>query len=77
MAKIKTGTSTIIQATRVICRMVALRGASDLATRTTPAFAAAVQALVVACMAFEALDDRPGQIDFTAPIRPGEDQTPA
>ncbi len=69
----RTGTSSIIQAVRFICRMVAIYGASDLATRTTPAFKAAVDALVLACAAFEALDDQPGQIDGTPPIRAGED----
>ena len=72
----RTGTSTIIQASRKICRMVAIYGASDLATVTTPAMAAAVTALVVACQAFEALDDHPAEIDNIAPLRPGEDGPP-
>ena len=73
MAGSRTGTPKIIQSTRVICRMVHTYGATDLSTKTTPAFAAAVAALVAACAAFEALDDYPGQIDNTGPIRPGED----
>jgi hypothetical protein len=72
----RTGTSTIIKASRTICRMVAVYGANDLALVTTPAMAAAVTALVVACQAFEALDDQPGEIDNVAPLRPGEDGPP-
>lgn len=73
MAGTKTGTPTIIRAARVICRMVGVWGAGDLATKTTPEFATAVFALVTACQAFEALDDFPGQIDSSGGIRPGED----
>lgn len=72
----RTGTSTIISAARTICRMVAIYGANDLAVKTTPEMAAAVSALVVACTAFEALDDQPGEIDNVAPLRPGEDGPP-
>jgi hypothetical protein len=73
MAGSRTGTSSIIQLTRKICTMVNVYGASDLASRTTTQFATAVTALVAACTAFEALDDQPGQIDHTTPIRSGED----
>jgi hypothetical protein len=73
MAGSKTGTPTIIKLARAICRLRAVWGAGDLATKTTPEFAAAVAALAVACAAFEALDDFPGQIDATSPIRAGED----
>lgn len=73
MAKIRTGSSTVIRLARRICSVVGRMGAGDLATRATPEFAAAVMALVAACQAFEALDDFPGQIDHTSPIRPGED----
>lgn len=73
MAKTRTGSSIIITLSRKICSVVGRFGAGDLATRATPEFAAAVLALVAACQAFEALDDFPGQIDATAPIRPGED----
>ena len=46
--------------------------AADLAAKTTPQFAAAVSALVLACQAFEALDDQPYQVDNTAPRGPGD-----
>lgn len=74
MAGSKTGTPTIIRLSRKICKMVAVYGAGNLATVTTPEFETAVLALVVACQAFEALDDFPGQIDSSGFIRPGEDQ---
>jgi hypothetical protein len=73
MAGSKTGTPTIIKLSRKICKMVAVYGAGNLASVTTPEYAAAVGALVIACQAFEALDDFPGQIDSSGPIRSGED----
>jgi len=76
MAGSRTGVPTIIKAARRICRMVGVWGAGNLESSTTPAFAAAVAALVLACQAFEALDDFPAQIDRTAPFGP-EDEQPA
>lgn len=76
MAGSKTGTPTIIRLVRKICRVRTIFGAGDLATKTTAEYAAAVAALAVACAAFEALDDFPGQIDSTSPIRAGEDIEP-
>lgn len=73
MAGSITGTPTIIKLARKICALRAIYGAGDLATKATPEFAAAVALLAVACAAFEALDDFPGQIDATSPIRSGED----
>lgn len=67
MAGSKTGTSTIYYLARKICKMVSVYGASDLATRTSSDFAAAVAALVLACRAFEALDNFPFQIDRVEP----------
>jgi len=72
MAASRTGTPSIIRLARKICHLKALWGAVDLASRTTPEFAAAVSALVAACEAFEALDDSPGQIDNTAPFFEGD-----
>jgi len=72
----RTGTSSIIALTRKICRIRAVYGAPDLATRATPEFAAAVAALALACAAFEALDDQPGEVDNVAPLRAGEDGPP-
>lgn len=76
MSKSKTGVSSIIKLVHKICNLVAVYGASDLSTRTTPAYAAAVTALVAACHAFEALDDFPAQIDATAPFG-SEDVVPS
>lgn len=70
------GSSSIIGLARKICKLKAVWGAASLATKTTPEFAAAVDVLVVACNAFEALDDFPGEIDNTAPLRAGEDGPP-
>ena len=56
-----------------IVRPCAIYGAGDLQTRATPEFKTAVLALVAACSAFEALDDFPGQVDATPPLRVGED----
>jgi hypothetical protein len=66
----RTGTPAIIKLTRKICKLVTVYGASDLAAKTSPAFQAAVTALVAACVAFEALDDYPAEIDITAPFGP-------
>jgi hypothetical protein len=73
MAGSKTGSPTVIALARHICRIKSRFGLSDLATKATPEFAAAVDALTIACAVFDALDDYPGQIDSSAPIRPGED----
>lgn len=73
MAGSKTGSPTVIALARHICRVANRYGLSDLATKATPEFASAITALVAACAAFEALDDYPGQIDSSTPIRPGED----
>ena len=70
MAGSRTGTPTIIQLSRVICRVVSKLGAQDLAAKTSPEFKLAVDALVLACRAFELADDQPGQIDGTSPAGP-------
>ena len=75
MAASRTGTSSIIHYSRRICKVAAVYGAYDLAARTSPEFQAAVNALMAACRAFEALDDKPAEIDNTAPYGP-EDLTP-
>lgn len=66
----RTGTSSIIVLARKICKMVAIYGASDLSARTSPAYQAAVFALVSACAVFEAADDKPGEVDRTPPAGP-------
>lgn len=70
MAGSRTGTPSIIKLARKICKLKNLLGASNLAASTTPEFAAAVAALVVACAAFEALDDFPAEIDTSSPYGP-------
>lgn len=73
----RTGASSILAASRKICRMVGLYGTSGFFAKTEDAvFTAAVAALAAACQAFDALDDYPGQIDQTPPTGP-EDETPA
>lgn len=63
----KTGTSSIIKFVRKICKMKNIYGAVDLQARTSAEYAAAVDALILACAAFEALDDFPAEIDATTP----------
>ena len=75
MAKSRTGTSTIIKLVRKICKLYGTWGAYDLEARTSTGYKAAVVALVAACALFEAADDYPGEIDYTAPLGP-EDTTP-
>lgn len=72
----RTGTPTVIRLARHICRVVHGLGAADLAIVATPEMAAAVAALVLACDAFRLVDDFPGEIDNTAPLRAGEDGPP-
>jgi hypothetical protein len=70
----RTGASSILEASRKICRMVGLYGTSGFQALTEDeVFTAAVAALAAACQAFEALDDYPGQIDRTAPIGAGDE----
>lgn len=75
MAGSKTGTPTVIKLARKICRVVATFGVSDLTARTTPQFKLAVDGLVLACHAFELLDDHPAEVDETLPQGP-EDVIP-
>lgn len=64
----RTGSSTVIKLTRKICRIVGKYRAADLPVRTSTDFAAAVNVLIAACNAWEALDDQPGEIDAVAPL---------
>lgn len=75
MAGSRTGTSSIYYLAKHICRIFNKYHATDLASRTSSDFAAAVAALVAACMAFEALDNFPFQVDRVAPDGP-EDSLP-
>lgn len=65
MSRRVNGVSTILYASRLICRMVGRFGTAQFIVETTPEFGAAVSALVAACQAFEALDDYPGEADHT------------
>lgn len=68
MARTIDGTSSILRAARTICRMTGRFGTAQLGTRVSPEFRDAVGLLVTACMAFDALDDFPGEIDATLPF---------
>lgn len=74
MAGSRTGTPTIIKLVRHICRVVNKYGVRDLESKTNASYKAAVLALVAACALFEAADDFPGEVDYTAPFGP-EDVT--
>jgi len=75
MAGSRTGTSSIYYLAKKICQLVGTYGASDLGSRVSSDFAAAVAALVLACHAFEALDDHPFEVDRTGADGP-EDSLP-
>lgn len=64
MARTIDGTSSILQFSRGICRIVGRFGTVRFGNKTTPEFEAAVAALVLACQAFDALEDAPGEIDI-------------
>lgn len=68
MGRTVDGVSSILTAARTICRMTGRFGIAQIGPRTSPEFQAAVAALVTACMAFDALDDYPGQVDATLPF---------
>lgn len=70
MAGSRTGVPTIIRLVRKICDVVRTYGAQGLAAATTPQYAAAISALMLACAAFEALDNAPGEIDGIDPVGP-------
>jgi hypothetical protein len=70
MAGSRTGTPTIIKLARKICRLKSNLGASNLEAATSTEFAAAVLALQIACIAFEAADNYPAQIDRVNPAGP-------
>lgn len=65
-----TGTSSILKASRDICRLVGRFGTATLAAETSPPFALAVGALVLACGVLETVDDHPYVVDATAPTGP-------
>jgi hypothetical protein len=70
MAGTRTGTPSIIHLVRKICRLIGTLGATDLSSKTSVEYAAAVFALVAVCAAFEAADNFPAQIDRVAPDGP-------
>lgn len=73
MGRTVNGVSSILSGSRLICRMVGRFGTAAFETATTPEFATAVAALVVACQAFEALDDYPGERDRTEGALPEDE----
>lgn len=70
MAGSRTGVPTIIALTRKICKVRTKLGALGLEEATTPEFKLAIDTLVLACTAFELLDDQPAEIDATGPAGP-------
>lgn len=76
MSGSRTGVPTIVALARKICRLVAIYGAGNLQSSTSPEFNLAIIGLVTACQALEALDDFPMQIDRSAPFGP-EDIIPS
>jgi len=77
MGRTVDGFSSFYGAAKIICRIVGRFGTAGIAARGTPELAAAATALVVACHAFKALDDYPGEIDSSGSIRTGEDVPPS
>lgn len=67
MAGRRTGTPLVIALSRKICKTVAKYGASDLEASTSNQFKLAIATLMLACAAFDAADDHPGEVDATAP----------
>lgn len=62
------GHSVILLLARQLCRKVGRYGTAGVVAYTgSAALGAAVEAVRVACMAWEALDNYPGEIDEVAP----------
>lgn len=74
MGRTVDGVSSILDAARVICRNYSRFGAAGLITRTTPEFAVAVGAFVLACEALMLVDDQPAVIDREEPL--GDEDIP-
>jgi hypothetical protein len=64
----RNGVSTMIQLARNVCKFVGKYGTFTLAERTSEDLASAMDAVRIACLAWEALDDRAGFIDRTADV---------
>jgi hypothetical protein len=75
MSRTVNGSSSILAAARVICRMVGRFGSSGVRAAFGDELADAVDLLVVACLALSETDDIVGQIDQTVPLGP-EDISP-
>lgn len=76
MAREVIGVASILKGARLICRIVGRFGVARLAEKTSPEFAAAVNALVLACQVLETIDDQPYTVDRHAPFG-DEDVIPA
>lgn len=62
------GRKVILALARQVCRKVGRYGtAGVIAYTASPALGAALEAVRVACMAWESLDDKPGEIDANYP----------
>lgn len=68
MAKVKDGTSSAYRAAKTVCRLWAKYGTAAMTVKLGAPFAAAFEALAVACVAVELLDDEPLTIDTHAPF---------
>lgn len=65
------GTSSQVKLMRQLCHFVGKYGVAGIVVRTgSPAIGAAMEALRVACMIWESLDNYPGEIDSLAPDGP-------
>lgn len=65
------GKKVILAVARKTCRLVGRYGtAGVIAYTASPALGAALEAVRTACMAWEALDNYPGEIDEIAPDGP-------
>lgn len=76
MSRTVNGTSGILAAARVICRLFKRFGGIGLAAGTSPEFELAVATFVLACDALHTLDDQPYVVDTHAPFGT-EDVMPA
>ena len=66
------GGSSILAATRKICRLVGRFGTGGVDRIAGEEMAAAVAVLVALCIAFDLTDDYPGQVDRTTGTEPAD-----
>ncbi len=68
MGVIRDGTYTVKFVVNKLCRAYMKSGKAKLVLKYGSPFANAVEILVMACLALDALDDYPGEIDRTPPF---------